>query len=274
MAGIAISPPRCLTIEPQGRQRINSLSKLREGLVEVYGLPATHWKSIYRILEEYQGKLFWVKLFGSRARGDYRQTSDIDLAIAGMEDAQSVLAQAFIDSGLPYTFDLVDYERQSNENLRRAIDREGKLLLQVGKGREQVMTREQIRLKREDYHKALQRLKTALEKVPDPDDLYLDATIQRFEFCFELAWKLMKAVLAYEGIEANSPRGSIRESWKQGLVADAEKWLDMLEKRNLSAHTYNEKTAQEIYRGIKERYIELLLALDKNMEDWLGKEDL
>ena len=237
-------------------------------------MPATHWKSIYRILEEYQGKLFWVKLFGSRARGDYRQTSDIDLAIAGMEDAQSVLAQAFIDSGLPYTFDLVDYERQSNENLRRAIDREGKLLLQVGKGREQVMTREQIRLKREDYHKALQRLKTALEKVPDPDDLYLDATIQRFEFCFDLAWKLMKAVVAYEGIEANSPRGSIRESWKQGLVADAERWLDMLEKRNLSAHMYNEKTAQEIYRGIKECYIELLLALDKNMEGWLGKEDL
>lgn len=41
--------------------------------------------------------------------------------------------------------------------------------------------------------------------------MYLDATIQRFEFCFELAWKLMKTVLEYEGIEANSPRSCIRE---------------------------------------------------------------
>ena len=54
------------------------------------------------------------------------------------------------------------------------------------------------------------------------DDMYLDATILRFEFCFELAWKLMKAVLQYDGIAANSPRSCIRESWKQGLIPDAQ----------------------------------------------------
>lgn len=243
-------------------------AQLQEGAAEMYGVSTEHWKSIYRILESCQEYLYWVKLFGSRARGDYRKTSDVDLAIAGTEEAQSILAQAFIECGLPYTFDLVDYERQSNENLRRVIDREGKLLLLVEKGGGRVMTKEQIRLKWEDYHKALQRLQTALGKMLDADDLYLDAAIQRFEFCFELAWKLMKAVLAYEGIEVNSPRGSIREGWQQGLIGDAEEWLDMLEKRNLSAHTYNEKTAREIYRGIKERYAELLLALDKYMQDW------
>ena len=131
------------------------------------------------------------------------------------------------------------------------------------------MTVERIRLKEEDYHRALLRLQTALKQEADLDDMYLDATIQRFEFCFELAWKLMKAILEYEGIEANSPRSSIREGWKQGLISDAEAWLDMMEKRNLSSHTYDENVARDIYHEVKEQYITLLEALDQRVNMWL-----
>ena len=46
----------------------------------------------------------------------------------------------------------------------------------------------------------------------------------------------------------------------------------MLEKRNLSAHTYQEATAQEIYRNIKGDYIDLLTALDEKVAVWLGAE--
>ena len=73
----------------------------------------------------------------------------------------------------------------------------------------------------------------------------------------------MKAVLFYEGIDVSSPRASIREAWKQGLVQEAEAWLDMLEKRNLSAHTYNEQTAQVIYAAVKGKYFAMLAALDE-----------
>ena len=79
----------------------------------------------------------------------------------------------------------------------------------------------------------------------------------------------MKAVLEYEGIEATSPRSSIREAWKQHLIGDAEKWLDMQVKRNLSSHTYNEETAQDIYRHIKEDYIVLLQDLDQEIRSRL-----
>ena len=103
--------------------------------------------------------------------------------------------------------------------------------------------------------------------------MYLDATIQRFEFCFELAWKLMKAVLEYEGIEANSPRGCIREGWKQRLISNAEAWLEMMEKRKLSSHTYDENVAREIYHDVKQRYVVLLEALDQMMNDWLGRTE-
>ncbi|EKY01374.1 nucleotidyltransferase substrate-binding family protein [Selenomonas sp. oral taxon 138 str. F0429] len=195
-------------------------------------------------------------------------TSDVDLAIENDQDIRSTLLEEFEQSNLPYTFDIVLYDHQMNEKLRDAIDREGKLLFCVEAGRS-VMTVERIRLKEEDYHRALLRLQTALKKEADLDDMYLDATIQRFEFCFELAWKLMKAILEYEGIEANSPRSSIREGWKQGLISDAEEWLDMMEKRNLSSHTYDENVARDIYHEVRERYADLLEVLDRRINQWL-----
>ena len=232
----------------------------------MYGLNSEHWKQIYHILDEHCDDIRWVKLFGSRARGDYRETSDVDLAIGCGRDLRGVLKGAFEQSRLPYTFDIVLYDDLAHGKLRDRIDAEGRLLFCIDKGK-RVMTVERIHLKWEDYHRALGRLQTALEKDADTDDMYLDATIQRFEFCFELAWKLMKAVLEYEGSEVNSPRSCIREGWKQGLIADAEAWLDMMEKRNLSSYTYDERSAWGIYREVKERYIALLTALDAKMQE-------
>lgn len=240
--------------------------------MSVYGLTSEHWKQIYRILEMYRDHIRKVILFGSRARGDYHKTSDVDLAIVSDFDIRATLLAAFEASRLPFTFDVVLYGGQHNQRLRDAIDREGKLLLCVEGGRIAV-TIEKIRLKKENYHHAFMRLQAALRKDADADDMYLDATIQRFEFCFELAWKLMKAVLEYEGIEANSPRSCIREGWQQGLISNAEAWLEMMEKRNLSSHTYDENVAREIYHDVKQRYVVLLEALDQMMNDWLGRTE-
>ena len=240
--------------------------------MSVYGLTSEHWKQIYRILEMYRDHIRKVILFGSRARGDYHKTSDVDLAIVSDFDIRATLLAAFEASRLPFTFDVVLYGGQYNQKLWDAIDREGKLLLCVEGGRIAV-TIEQIRLKAEDYHHAFMRLQAALRKDVDADDMYLDATIQRFEFCFELAWKLMKAVLEYEGIEANSPRSCIREGGKQRLISNAEAWLEMMEKRKLSSHTYDENVAREIYHDVKERYVVLLEALDQMMNDWLGRTE-
>ena len=237
----------------------------------MYGLQTVHWQRIYRIFSAEKDGLRWVKLFGSRARGDARLTSDVDLAFSGRAEVRARLSQALEESALPYSFDLVDYDRQGNEKLRQCIEAEGKLLFAVEGGRPS-MTREQVRLKWEEYHSAIGRLKRALAQKPDEEALYLDATIQRFEFSFELAWKLLRVVLAYEGIEVSSPRSSLRESWKQGWIDAGETWLDMLEKRNFSAHTYQEATAQEIYRNIKGDYIDLLTALDEKVAAWLGEE--
>ena len=232
----------------------------------MYGISSQQWKVIFSVFLRHKDLINWVKLFGSRARGDGRVTSDVDLAVSVKDGATLSLIEAFEDSSLPYTFDIIDYDRQSNENLKKEIDRDGKLLFSV-KGGRSIMTDTQLRLKWEDYHRAMDSLRIAVKWERDADNMYLDATIQRFEFCFELAWKLMKSALAYEGIEASSPRSSIREGWKQGLIDSAEKWLDMLEKRNLSSHTYNETTAMDVYNCIIDEYLDLLSALENKIKE-------
>jgi nucleotidyltransferase substrate binding protein (TIGR01987 family) len=106
--------------------------------------------------------------------------------------------------------------------------------------------------------KTVVKLHESTERDYLKDDIVLDATIQRFEFTFEMSWKLMKAYLEYEGIaEATSPRSSIREAFKQGLIEDGDVWLDMLLDRNRTVHTYDEETAIVIYNNVKSKYLSL-----------------
>ncbi|WP_074573451.1 HI0074 family nucleotidyltransferase substrate-binding subunit [Selenomonas ruminantium] len=121
-------------------------------------------------------------------------------------------------------------------------------------------------MKYADYHRALERLQSALYKDPDVDGIYIDASMHRFELSFYLAWNLMKVVLEYEGIEVDSPRSSICEAGKQGMIADTKMWFEMQKKRNLSSHTYNQASALDVYQLIREKYAPLLLALDKEVQ--------
>ena len=221
--------------------------------IEMYGLSNRQIKTLLKILSARKDGLAQVKLFGSRARGDYKKFSDVDLAIKFLRPIQSQLAADFDGANFPYTTDIIDLSTAS-ENLLRNIERDGKLLF-VSDGRKIFMTLEQIKLKHEDFSRALKKLHTALEEDITANELFLDGLIQRFEFCFELSWKLMKAFLDYEGIEVNSPRSAIRKAFQTELIADAETWLDMLEKRSLSSHTYDAETALEIYRHVAQKYI-------------------
>ena len=237
----------------------------------MYGLTPEQCKILMGILAKYRDAIAKAEIFGSRARGDYSKTSDLDIAVSLSRPVLPALAEALENSLLPYKVDLIDLANVQNETLAENIRREGKLIFRTEKG-VAMMTAEQVKLKIEEYEKAVAKLQAALQRDASKDDLYLDGVIQRFEFCFELAWKLMKAYLAYDGIEANSPRASIREGFAAGLVADAEAWLDMLEKRNLSSHTYDEKTALDIYGHIRSDYAEMLAALRDDMRARLEKK--
>ncbi|BCW93214.1 MAG: nucleotidyltransferase [Thermoanaerobaculum sp.] len=96
--------------------------------------------------------------------------------------------------------------------------------------------------------RAVERLEVALSRPKD--EFVRDSAIQRFEFCFELAWKVLQTYLEREGLEARSPRSAIRGAFQVGLLPDDAQWLEMLELRNLTSHTYDEALAEKIYAAL------------------------
>lgn len=80
-----------------------------------------------------------------------------------------------------------------------------------------------------------------------------DAAIQRFEYTFEAAWKAAQAVLLERfGVELASPKPVIRSSFENGLLSEEEARaaLAMVDHRNMTAHTYNEALADEIFAAL------------------------
>lgn len=109
------------------------------------------------------------------------------------------------------------------------------------------------------FGKAWAQLDKACEKE-SYTDLERAGLVQMFEFTFELAWKSLKDLLYYEGYDAQSPLEVIRKGFEVGYVDehDTEAFLDGLAKRNLLSHTYEEATAAEAERLIKESYAPML----------------
>ena len=97
---------------------------------------------------------------------------------------------------------------------------------------------------------ALDRLDEALS-LPPETPLLVDGTMQRFEFCFELACKSLKLALSeWEGLSSASPRQALEQAYALRWIECEEPWLQMLQDRNLSSHTYREGLAREIHARI------------------------
>jgi nucleotidyltransferase substrate binding protein (TIGR01987 family) len=99
--------------------------------------------------------------------------------------------------------------------------------------------------RRQSLRQAIVRFSEALH-APETD-LSRDAAIQRFEFCFELAWKVIQEEARAEGLDCQSPKGCLKLAFKQGWISDESGWLVMLEDRNRTAHTYDEALAKNVY---------------------------
>ncbi|MFT9495327.1 nucleotidyltransferase domain-containing protein [Anaerosolibacter sp.] len=73
-------------------------------------------------------------IFGSRAKGNYRPGSDVDLAIYGdqitFDTISSLHARLEMQGPLPYFFDIVDYTHLDHKELKDHIDRVGKIIFE------------------------------------------------------------------------------------------------------------------------------------------------
>jgi len=78
--------------------------------------------------------------------------------------------------------------------------------------------------------------------------------VQVFEMTFELAWKTLKDYLVQNDVDVRFPRDVIKESFRYELIKDGETWMDMLEKRNLLSHTFDEATVELVLKLIRGKY--------------------
>lgn len=120
----------------------------------------------------------------------------------------------------------------------------------------------------DNYKRALHQLSQAVELMDRRPltDLEKQGIIQGFEFTHELAWKVLKDYLEYEGIQGLiGSRSVVREAFRQGLVTNGEAWMDMIEKRNLSSHTYNLDLASDLVTAIHDSYYPTFLELQERL---------
>jgi nucleotidyltransferase substrate binding protein (TIGR01987 family) len=127
---------------------------------------------------------------------------------------------------------------------------------------------------------ARRALGTLQEILAEPKSVIIrDASIQRFEYSFESVWKALKAyLLEFEGVDVHSPKSSFRGGFRSGLISaeDTRACLRMTDDRNLTAHTYIEPIAEDIYRRLAEHcalMLRLLHALTAAAEGGEGTQD-
>ena len=113
----------------------------------------------------------------------------------------------------------------------------------------------------QNYKKALAILENAVElaKTRDLTALEKQGMIQGFEFTFEMAWNVMKDYLEEQGITGIiGSKGAVRQAFNKNLIEEGQIWMDMIESRNISSHSYDEITAEKLSEKItQDFYLEL-----------------
>ena len=100
-----------------------------------------------------------------------------------------------------------------------------------------------------DWDKALSRLEEVVARPYSEDNR--DIAILQSILVYELSWKSLMFLLSEEGVETSTPREAFSQAYQQSWLQDERLWLDVIQNRNLVAHTYSEKIAMAVYEDIR-----------------------
>ncbi len=126
-----------------------------------------------------------------------------------------------------------------------------------------------------NYKRALKQLQDAIElmKKRELSILEKQGVIQAFEYTHELAWKTLKDFLESRGnTDIYGSKDATKKAFLLDLIEDGEAWMQMIKSRNLTSHTYDENTADDIIILVKDLYFEQFEKLRIKMEQ-LEKEE-
>ncbi len=128
--------------------------------------------------------------------------------------------------------------------------------------------------KYDNFCKSIANLKEGLEIEEPYTIVEQTGIVGLFEICFEQSWKLMKEVLEEHGRfeeKIGSPKAIIKVAYQCGMVNNCDGWLELLDLRNILAHTYSDEQSLYVIRKLKSDHISLFETLKKDMDDrWLN----
>ena len=128
--------------------------------------------------------------------------------------------------------------------------------------------------KYEDYVKCLSVLLNADRQKAISDEIYRMGVIGQFNLTFELSWKAVKETLMLYGVDVSntgSPREILKAAFEINFLSDGDIWLDMLKKRNISIHVYDETAAIELVNSIFDVYIIAFVNLKNLLNEKISK---
>lgn len=95
------------------------------------------------------------------------------------------------------------------------------------------------------YKNAIDRYEEIINS-PHEFDGKNDAIIKRFEFTFELSWKMLRIIMLEVGLNFTSPLASFKDAYQNGWIDDEEIWINILKDRNKIVHIYSSEFALEV----------------------------
>lgn len=125
----------------------------------------------------------------------------------------------------------------------------------------------------DNFVSALTNLKLCKNYTAPYDVVTETGLVNLFSICFEQSWKAMKEILenhGYSESKTGSPKMIIKLAYSAGMLLDEAGWLELLDRRNEIAHSYNEEVAVTIIEKTKEKYLILFEELEKELrENWI-----
>lgn len=129
----------------------------------------------------------------------------------------------------------------------------------------------------DSYQRALNRILIVINSDTDVEqlsELEKEGLVQRFEYTFELAWKVLKDLLKEKGyIDINGPNPVLQKSLEDGWISDHDGWRKMNKARNITSHTYNDGEAEKIVNDICHIYAPLFEELANTLNKELQSLD-
>ena len=219
-------------------------------------------KDVVRVILKY-AKPERIYLYGSQANLEASPASDIDVAYDDANFKDNYLIEEEIEQMKTLIKVEVKNLALCEERFRNRVKSSGKVIFSANK---------ELRAQDSLYNfaKALERFSNVVTRKEEfykegYGDIYLDLVVKRFEFTYEISWKTIKRYMDFIGIDCPNPRSCFKEALVQGLITDEAVWLDMIERRNLSSHIYDQDEIKEILQRLND-YVRAFEELEGRIE--------